>query len=480
MNLSITANTYKETAILRTILILFLALLPGVALAATHEYTVRVSDDMTQLFVRAEFAQRVDSITARSPEAGRFLTDVRHCDSDARIRMRNRRMLLPSDGIRCVRYEVDLGQAAAAERRNRVLDESNVVVSPTVWLWRPSLSAGDRVVVHFDVDPSMGVSVPWSPMAGEPGSFVVQESPESSQALAAFGDFEYVERDIPGARLRITLLQPDGDMRSKELIDWVVSAASNVNLAYGRFPNPEPNIVILPVGSSGSDNDSAVYFGRVVRDGGETVELLINQSSPIDAFYDDWTATHEFSHLMMPYITENYRWMSEGFASYYQNILLARAGHYSETTAWQKLWEGFERGRQSRPNLSPNEAAREGVRLATMKIYWSGAVIALLADVELRQRSNGDESLDTVLDRLQHCCLPSESTWSGPEFFRKLDSMIDEPVFMPLYRRYANTSGFPDARPIFERLGIDIERDRVRLRSRGELVAVRRALTARP
>ena len=118
---------------------------------------------------------------------------------------------------------------------------------------------------------------------------------------------------------------------------------------------------------------------------------------------------------MLPYIKTRYRWVSEGFASYYQNVLLARAGQYTEQRAWQKLWEGFERGRKSRPELSANGAARTGIRAATMKIYWSGAAIALLADVELRRRSNGAESLDMVLDRLAQCCLPSDRAWSGPE-----------------------------------------------------------------
>ena len=58
--------------------------------------------------------------------------------------------------------------------------------------------------------------------------------------------------------------------------------------------------------------------------------------------------------------------------------------------------------------------------------------------------AGGTESLDVVLDRFQRCCLPSQRRWSGPELFAKFDSLIDEPVFMPLYRRYADTAGFPD------------------------------------
>ena len=218
-------------------------------------------------------------------------------------------------------------------------------------------------------------------------------------------------------------------------------------------------------------------FGRVVRDGGETVELFVNPNAPKADFMEDWTATHEFSHLMHPYLHGEYRWITEGLAQYYQNILLARSGAYDEEQAWQKIYAGLKRGRDSRPELSPNEAAAGRVRSGRMKVYWSGAAIALMADVNLRERSGGEETLDTVLQRFQECCLPSTDVWSGPEFFTKLDSLASEPVFMPLYRRYADTAGFPDTSEVFARLGIRIDDDEVSLRGRGELVEIREAIT---
>jgi hypothetical protein len=172
--------------------------------------------------------------------------------------------------------------------------------------------------------------------------------------------------------------------------------------------------------------------------------LYVDVTRPLADLEYDWTATHEFSHLLLPRVSWRQKWISEGFASYYQNVLMARAGRYSQDDALQRLRAGLERGRASRPELSPNQAAQEGIRSARMKIYWSGAAIALLADIRLRERSVGTESLDLVLDRFQRCCLPSQRRWSGPELFSRFDSLIDEPVFMPLYRQYADSAGFPD------------------------------------
>ncbi len=299
----------------------------------------------------------------------------------------------------------------------------------------------------------------------------------STQSSATSPAALVTEAEIPGATLRITVLQPVDDEKAAELVDWLRSASTNVSLAYGRFPNPSTTVIVQPTSRYSWGGKSPVPFGRVMRDDGERVELYVNVDRPIEDFYGDWTATHEFSHLMLPYINSRNKWISEGFASYYQNVLMSRAGHYTDAEAWKKLSDGFERGRRSRPELSLNEAAEAGVRRARMKIYWSGAAIALLADVQLRERSGGRESLDAALDDLQRCCLPSTRTWSGPELFSKLDSFVEEPVFMPLYRRYANRAGFPDVAPALQRLGVEINGSTARLREDAELALIRDAIS---
>jgi len=263
-------------------------------------------------------------------------------------------------------------------------------------------------------------------------------------ALSADATVQSPGIEIPGATIDLEFRGEVELDNAAKLERWVRETAGQVVLVYGRFPVPAPRVVVVPSESNSWGGDSPVPFGRVTRSGGETVELYVNVKRPLADLSADWTATHEFSHLLLPRISWRHKWISEGFASYYQNVLMARAGNYTTDQAIKKLTQGFDRGRGSRPELSMNDAAREGVRGARYKIYWSGAAIALLADVQLRERTGSTESLDTVLDRFQTCCLPSRRRWSGTELFTKFDSLIDEPVFMPLYRQYADTAGFPD------------------------------------
>jgi hypothetical protein len=447
---------------------------------AAHVYTIRLDNEFRTMTVEARFDRPVDYITARSQYARQVLTSARDCDTDKKLEARDRYLRLPPGGLTCLKYTVDLREAAQAERLSSILDHSNIVVSPTLWMWRPRLARDDEILVQFDVPSGMNVFVPWQAINDEHTHYRLTASPESGYAIAMFGSFERVVERVAESNLTIVLPTTRDNLELAPFAKWLRNVAENIALTYGRFPNPNANVVLIPVDNANWDPNAAVPFGRVVRDGGETIELMINAGQPMADFYAEWTPTHEFSHLLLPYLDRNQRWISEGFAQYYQNVLLARAGQYTAEGAWQRIYAGLERGRESAPDLSPNDAAGANERNTRMKVYWSGAALALMADVELRRRSDGVESLDSVLDRFQRCCLPSPQSWSGIELFRKFDTLLDEPLFMSLYHQYADTAGFPDTRPLLGQLGIEGRDSQVHLNANAELALVREAIMRPP
>jgi len=427
--------------------------------------------------VRAQFNEAVRNIAARSRDAEQYLLAARRCDSDTGIATHGRRLSVPEPGIECFVYTVDLQGAARAERRNAALHPNNTIVSPGIWMWRPLLGFDDEIVVRFELPEGLQVSVPWERIENLDNAYRLLASPQSGTALSIFGQFDAQIIKAGDASLRVDILRTGLKTDISAITNWIADTANNIVRAYGRFPNPEARIVVVPAGRG--RGDSPVRFGRVVRDGGETIELMIDPTQPMQMFYENWTATHEFSHLMLPYLQSEQRWVSEGFAQYYQNVLLARAGRYTQRYAWQKLFDGLERGRDSVPELSPNDAAARDERNSRMKIYWSGAALALLADVELRRRSGGDQTLDSVLGEFQECCLPSRRTWTGVELFTRFDSFLDEPLFMDLYRQHADTAGFPAVRPLLQDLGVIREGNEIQMSDAAELAPVRRAMTGR-
>ena len=448
---------------------LWVLLVAGHAAAAAqvHDYLVTVAPDLESLRVRAQLSSPVSQLSSRDRDAQRHTSNVIDCGTGGRLQVRGR--TLRSRSATCIQYEFDLTAEPLRRRRSmRLQFPENRLVSPASWLWLPRLDADTEIRVSFDLPEGVNVSVPWLPIDdGGENAYRFGTSPASSEAIAVFGDFSYREIKVPGATLRVTLLQGDDPGNPEDLISWLRAAAGNLIHVYGRFPNPSPQVIVVPITSFGN---SAVPFGRVIRDGGEAVQFFVNPSRQLSDYLGDWTATHEFSHLLLPYVSGRQKWISEGFASYYQNVLMARSGAYSETKAWQKLHEGFERARAERPT-SPNNAR------SRMMVYWSGAAIALLADVALRQTEDR-ASLDTLLDQLQACCLPSERTWDGRELFAKLDDLGGTDVLSGLYRRYANKRGMPDLTPLYDQLGIEIRDGQVRLNDAATYANVRRAIMA--
>jgi hypothetical protein len=254
--------------------------------------------------------------------------------------------------------------------------------------------------------------------------------------LTAFGRFTQAELTLPGGRIQVALLPP----WERDALGRIESVAQALLLAYGQLPRSHSQVVVVPL----PGRTSAAPWGQVLRGGGATVLLLVGADAPADALLRDWTATHEFSHLLHPHLGARGRWLSEGLASYYQNVLRARAGILSPETAWANLAAGFERGRRdtNAKGLSLAQASRRiGTHRSYMRIYWSGAAYWLQADLALRERGT---SLDQVLQRYAACCLERHTAATPERFLRDLERAAGAAILLEPYRRYASDTEFPE------------------------------------
>lgn len=412
------------------------------AVSATHRYAIHFDENLSTVFVKAELDGYVGSLRTDSQQSSRSARSARHCGGRG---LRYRWGRLGIDGAdACIRYSFSLNDSKPFGRREFTMPDGLNVSSPSDWLYLPKLNAGDTVRVTVTLPDAVSLSTPWPHFEGN--TFEFGQSPGSGKGLLVVGDFIREDIEIPGSTLRVAILP--GAQRAK-VLEWLEAAAMDVALVHGRFPNPSPQVLVVP--SSNNPNGEAVPFGRVVRDRGESVHFFINPVKPQKEYLGDWTATHEFSHLLLPYVHSDEKWISEGFASYYQNVLLGRAGVYTEQDAWRRLHRSFSKAQDSGSDMSPNSTAHESFWEARMMIYWSGAAIALLADVELRKQ---DQSLDQVLGKLKDCCLPGNRIWRGRELFQKLDELSETDIFISLYERHADTRGMPNLDGLYQELGI--------------------------
>jgi len=431
-------------------------------------YRIRPSEDLKSVLVQAEFPDNVEVLEARDGDARR-LEELKGCN-EQEVRFRSDRILTKTvDG--CLRYRYPL--IPSTGRRSPAVARGVVVTAPSQWLWTPPAVDGTPIRIELSLPSAMEASVPWRRVG--PNTFELSRSPGSSTGSAVFGPIDVVDLEIDNARLRVAMIDgPGNPLDRQKILDWLTVAGRDVAGVTGAFPNPDVQVIVQPV--SGGRSRSPVPFGYVIRDGGEAVRFFVDPERPLQAYLDDWTATHEFSHLLLPYVRSREKWVSEGFASYYQNVLLARRGAYSESEAWSRLHRSFERARQIKNPPRLEDIDDRPFWEVRMLIYWSGAAMALAADARLRELSGGEESLDTVLARLRECCLPSGKVWRAAELFEQLDALSPYPVFVNLHREFNRTPGMPDLSSLYADLGLEVDGDGIEIDGNGRLVNVRRAI----
>jgi hypothetical protein len=445
---------------------LFLLLLAQAGAAATPDAVYRLTLDAA--LSRATVELCVDRwpgparLLSQQKEAERFRSPARVTRGRAELVEGRRGISLRSvaDGS-CIEYDVNLDrlEREGGERALRRVGDS-IFTSSGLWLWRPENDDEGREL-HIELRLPAGVeaSVPWPPLARTADAalprYRLTPTPGDWNDLTAFGELSSSELDVPGARLRLAIADTSPPANTADVAAWIDEAARAVGTLYGRFPLPDVQVVIVPIGRRGE----AVPWAQVQRGGSAAAHFYIDQYRPLTEFRDDWTATHELSHMLLPFVSRRDAWLSEGFASYYQNVLRARAGMISPDQAWEKLYAGFERGRRGTRGDTLAEVSRDMYRRgAFMRVYWSGAAMALLAD----------------------CCLPSYRTWTAREVLTRLDALTATDVFVGIYERYKHAPQFPDVGVASAALGI-LERDgRLRFESTPAATALRRAIMSTP
>ncbi len=416
-----------------------------------HRYKVKVDAQLDRISVHGCLtASSASDLGAGSSRATSFLIEDSLSSNLSFSRSSGRLSLTSTGSTDCFDYAVSLRRALAADDwRLASRHENDVLTRSTLWFWRPiDMRSDEDIEVHFDLPPGINVSVPWqSRPDARPHTYRVGKTSRYWPARTAFGRFESQTLEVAGARLHMAAL---AGARPEEMARWLQEAAGAVTSLYRRFPVPDVQVLVIPYGRG----NEAVPWAQIVRGGGSAALFFVDPSRPLEEFRDDWTATHEFSHLLLPYLNRDDAWLSEGLASYYQEVLRARAGLLDERRAWERLEAGFDRGRAQRKLSSLAYLSSEmGSERAHRHVYWSGAAFWLEMDVTLRRQG---KALDEVLAALGACCLPAEQMWTGDQLLRKLDSLSESRQFTTIGRRYAAQRGFPPVAELFDELGIRV------------------------
>lgn len=185
---------------------------------------------------------------------------------------------------------------------------------------------------------------------------------------------------------------------------------------------------------------------RGVREG---IDFYVDPAWPLSAFTKDWTAAHELSHLLVPYLGERNSWFAEGFASYMQYRILQEQGVVSPREMVETYRERIETAaaKYSLYGLKGTSFTAAATRLRQGRdyptYYWGGAVYFMAVDAQLHRAEA--PALTALLSQYVDCCrsrnddvtalTESLNTLSGTTFFTDQLAKFDQEPGFPDYEQ---------------------------------------------
>ncbi len=251
--------------------------------------------------------------------------------------------------------------------------------------------------VRFTLPQGTSVATPWP--QEQDGTFTVTPAQFDAGAYLALGTLRTLDEvKLPGFSARLTLVEGKKAATDAQLREWVRGALATLGTFYGGTPSRGTRPLHLVL--AGMPSEDAGVFGSVLRRGDPSVMLLFG-SQATAGFEGDWVAVHELFHLGNPPTTGRFPWFVEGFTTYYTELLRARSGAKPEAQAWETLASSAREYCQPEGTSLTERSLNLRVNHEWMRVYWSGACLALRLDVTIRQRSHGARSLDDVMRELR-------------------------------------------------------------------------------
>ena len=227
----------------------------------------------------------------------------------------------------------------------------------------------------------------------------------------------------------------------QRLINWISHAEQGITRLFGTLPY-----------------SYKVHFHRMTQErepvpwahtdkrNGRAVHFHVNTAFSQDAFKKDWTAPHELSHLMFPYVGRENMWFSEGIASYLQYQIMFANRTVTWTQATNKLQERFGAAAKSRHFDDMSIVKLTGIVFETgsfVRLYWGGAAYFLNVDKKLYDQKQ--LRLNDVIKTYLDCCV-FQRRHSAQAMMEKFDDLSDSTIFTDTYHSTVMQAGFPATR----------------------------------
>jgi hypothetical protein len=420
---------------------------------ASHDYEYEVEATVSELRVFARFPAGGARSLTLDRGAERYVTDF-EVDVGGGF-SRAEPTTLPACALCRFRYRFALGKAAEETEDEDIARTMGgaILGSPSAWLLLPE-TVIDDARVRYRVRGAPFVSG----HAREGESWVVDAKMFAHGPNAVVGDFD-------GRTFgNVSLAMPRGAFDETMIGRWVGASSDAIGSYFGRFPVDRVLVVLLP------REGERVGFGRTTGNGGASIVVDVGRKVPPAELEDDWVLPHEFVHLGFPRVERKHRWLEEGMATYVEPIARMRRGRYEAARLWWDLVDGLPQGLPRPGDQGLDRTHTWG------RVYWGGALYCLLADVEIRRRTNNAKSLDDALRGIRAAGGDVTRAWSIDKVLETGDAATGTDVMRKLYDEMAEKPLDVDLADLWRRLGVHRSGKTVTFDDTAPLAFIRRAI----
>jgi hypothetical protein len=282
----------------------------------------------------------------------------------------------------------------------------------------------------------------------------------------AFDRLPKTDLDVPGGIIHVAFAPGDLTLPREKVLDWIRTSAKAVTTYYGRFPVNSLRLLLVPV------DGSRVRGGTTWGYRGAAIRIPLGRDSTEDVLRRDWVMVHEMVHTALPDLDDRYAWLSEGLAVYVEPIARVQAGDLNAQEIWQAMMRDMPQGLPQAGDQGLDNTGTWGRK------YWGGAMFCLLADIEIRKRTDNRLGLQDAMRGVISAGGNHEQDWSLERVLTTADKAVGADVLTRLHNEMGPKPVKPDLATLWRDLGLKPQGESVEFDDTAPLAAIRKAITA--
>src|SRR5436190_9258671 len=271
--------------------------------------------------------------------------------------------------------------------------------------------------------------------------------------------------EIGGGKIDVIFSSTPDESLRRLVLGWVTSAARAVTVYYEQFPVSHLQIRLRFFEGRG------VRGGRTTGWNGPAIAIAAGRASSASDFTEDWVLTHEMVHLALPSVPEEHHWIEEGSATYVEPVARARAGDLTDEKVWGDLVDGLPKGLPQSDDRGLDFTPTWG------RTYWGGALFCLLADIEIRKRTENKKGLEDALRAILKAGGTIESDWPLMRTLEIGDRGTGVSVLRELYEKMKAAPTPADLSALWKELGVERGGGKIEFIDGAPLASIRKAIT---